>query len=85
MNTSKVMSRVDLSAFNAETDKICQDPIVVISHIGSLTSGHYIAYSKVGEEWYLNNDSREVYRVDSPFNHSSSFNETADIIVFKNT
>ena len=38
---SKVMDKVDISAFNQEVDMITEEPIIVISHGGSVHSGHY--------------------------------------------
>ena len=78
------MSKLDLSHYNAEIDKICKDPVAVISHRGSLTSGHYVVYTKVGSIWYLNDDSKRIVAVNSPFEQNRKLRETADIIVFEN-
>lgn len=43
-----------------------------------------MVYSKVGGQWYLNDDSKQLSRVSSPFDQNSIYMETADIIVFEN-
>ena len=84
MNQSKMMNKVDITSPHSEVDQFCQEPVVVISHGGSLASGHYVVYSKVGGQWYLNDDSKQLSRVSSPFDQNSIYRETADIIVFEN-
>ena len=84
-NQSKVMHKVNLSSFySAEVDRIVQVPVAVISHGGSLRSGHYVLYSQVDGVWYLNNDSKGLVASRSPFDQSSIHGETVNIIVFEN-
>jgi uncharacterized UBP type Zn finger protein len=40
MNQSKMMNKVDITSPHSEVDQFCQEPVVVISHGGSLASGH---------------------------------------------
>ena len=83
LNQSKSMQKVVLSPFMPIS--ISQDPIAVISHSGSMASGHYVLDSKIGSDWYLNNDSRNLTRCQfSPFDQCHLNRETADIIVFEN-
>ena len=84
-NRSKAMQKVDLSLHNSEVDPITQEPVAVISHAGSMASGHYVTYSKVNSDWYLNDDSKKLTRcLTSPFEQRHFVRETADIIVFEN-
>ena len=61
-NQSKAMQKLDLSPHLPEVDSISQEPVAVISHAGSMASGHYVLYSKVNGDWYLNDDSRNVFQ-----------------------
>ena len=84
-NQSKALQKVDFSPHLPEVDSISKEPIAVISHAGSVASGHYIVYSKIDGVWFLNDDSKRLIRCQfSPFDQSHLYRETADIIVFKN-
>ena len=79
------MNKVDLADHSPEVNGLTYNPVAVISHVGSMTSGHYIIYSKVNGHWYLNDDNKSMLRCQSsPFEQNYSENETADIIVFEN-
>ena len=84
MNQSKMMNKLDMTFYHPEVNYFCQEPIAVISHGGSLASGHYVVYTKVEGRWYLNNDSKQLSAASSPFNQNSIHGETADILVFEN-
>ena len=85
MNQQKSLRKIDLSAFHPDVDQITQEPVAVVSHAGSMASGHYISYSKINGEWFLNDDSKKLTRCQfSPFDQSHLSRETADIIVFEN-
>ena len=85
LNQEKSLQKIDLAAFHQDVDHITQEPVAVVSHAGSFASGHYILYSKVNGEWFLNNDSKTVTQCNfSPFDQTRLFRETADIIVFEN-
>ena len=83
-NQGKVMNKLDLSPHSEEINSITKEPVAVISHGGSVQSGHYIVYTKVGDIWYVNNDNQKVTATNSPFDQSNIAGETADIIVFQN-
>ena len=85
MNRQKTLRKIDLTSCNPDVDQITQEPVAVISHAGSMASGHYISYSKVNGDWFLNDDSMKVTRCHcSPFDQTRLYRETADIIVFEN-
>ena len=84
-NRSKLMQKIDLSPYLPEVGCITQEPISVISHGGSLESGHYIVYSNVTGVWYLNDDQKKtVPSMYSPFEQNNIYRETAVIIIFEN-
>ena len=84
-NRAKALNKVDLADHSPEVNGLSYNPVAVISHVGSMTSGHYIIYSKVNGHWYLNDDNKSMLRCQSsPFEQNYSENETADIIVFEN-
>ena len=79
------MNKVIVSDYDTDIDAMTQEPIVVISHIGTINSGHYVIYSKVGDRWYLNDDRKRIQPVDvSPFEQSTRAGETVNIVVFEN-
>ena len=61
-NQSKMMQKVDLVPFNSDVDELTRNPIAVISHAGSVGSGHYILYSKIDGDWYVNDDNKKLFR-----------------------
>ena len=57
---------LDLSPHLTHTGESCKYKIFGISnHSGSLYSGHYTAFSKIGDEWFCFNDSY-VYKTSAP-------------------
>ena len=85
MNQQKSLRKIDLSPFHPDVDQITQEPVAVVSHAGSMASGHYISYSKINGEWFLNDDTKKLTRCQfSPFDQTYLYSETADIIVFEN-
>ena len=85
LNQSKAMQKIDLSPHNPEVNAITQEPIVVVSHAGSMASGHYVLYSKVNGDWYLNDDNKRLFCCQfSSFDQTHLIRKTADIIVFEN-
>lgn len=85
-DNAKHLQKIDLSAYDPLVDNITQEPIVVVSHAGSLRSGHYFVYSRVNDEWHLNDDDKRILQCGpfSPFDHPYHEEETADIVVFEN-
>ena len=84
-NHSKALGKINLAADNPDVNDVSQEPVAVISHVGSMASGHYIMYSKVGGSWFLNDDRKTIIQCRfSPFDQQYLDNETADIILFKN-
>ena len=77
------MGKIDLAADYPDVNDVSQEPVAVISHVGSMASGHYILYSNVDGQWFLNDDSKTIIQCRfSPFDRQYLYNETADIIVF---
>ena len=61
--------------------------VSVICHRGSVNAGHFVSYHKVGNHWFLNDDSKTCSRMSSPFDPNKaaviSSNETVDMIFIK--
>ena len=84
-NNAKEMHKVIVSDCNRDIDAITQEPVVVLSHVGTINSGHYVIYSKVGDRWYLNDDRKRIQPVNvSPLEQSTRAGETVNIVVFEN-
>ena len=59
--------------------------ISVICHRGNVDRGHFVSYHKVGEDWFLNNDSRLISAAENPLNmNNDSENETIEVLFLKN-
>jgi ubiquitin carboxyl-terminal hydrolase 4/11 len=51
----KFPSRLKLPSIDGKTTKI-YELFAITKHMGSLNSGHYVAFVKRDNEWYLFND-----------------------------
>ena len=62
------------------------DMIGCISHTGNARGGHWTTYTFVNGQWYFNDDSNQIVRIQGhPFDEmSQSSLKTADFIVFEN-
>lgn len=63
----KVNVNVDFPLVDLEVNEFCDSPVeekyellAVTNHYGTLAGGHYTAYCKHGEDWYLCDDSTVV-------------------------
>ena len=64
------------------TSLVLGEVLSVISHRGDVNLGHYVSYHKIGDKWYLNDDSRRCQEVSDPM--LQSFNgETVEMLFFK--
>ena len=74
----KVKTR--LSSVTTQTN--IGDLICVINHIGSLSRGHFVAYTKLNNIWYRHDDSNPMtVSPDHPFNTRNT-EETSDLLVY---
>ena len=74
----KVKTR--LSSVTTQTN--IGDLICVINHIGSLSGGHFVAYTKLNNIWYRHDDSNPMtVSMDHPFNIRNT-EETSDLLVY---
>ena len=59
--------------------------VSVICHRGDVNQGHFVSYHKVGDQWYLNDDSRQCEATGNPMEGNRvSQSETVEILLFKN-
>ena len=57
--------------------------VSIVSHKGDVNSGHFVSYHRVGDTWFLNDDSRMVTMAEDPLNPQSD-TETVEILFFIN-
>ena len=82
----KLATRVTDTASGKWGDTYLGELVSVISHRGSINSGHFITYSKVtdgGGSWYLNDDCKRIKQTTHPLKNSKK-GETAELLIFKN-
>ena len=56
--------------------------VSVVCHRGDVNHGHFVSYHVVGQQWYLNDDSRRCAPSGNPLQQTVS-NETVDMLFFK--
>ena len=83
VNPVKLMNRLlvdidDQQSFNLG------ELVSVVCHRGDVNHGHFVSYHLVGQQWYLNDDSRRCIPVANPLEQTNSVNnETVDMLFFK--
>ena len=81
---NQVLTRLDDTRTQGIGDQYLGTLIGVVSHQGNPQGGHYIAYSRVNNQWHLNSDAAHVRQVGyHPFNPTNQ-NETVGLLVYKN-
>ena len=78
----KNLNDLDCRGDSSPGGQLLGDLIAVISHIGGPEGGHWVAYSKVSNGWFLNDDSQQVIP-SSPFNPSQGL-ETINMLCYQN-
>ena len=77
----KLRNRLELS----RSDKLL-DPgqlVSVLCHRGDINHGHFVSYHCVDDQWFLNDDSRQVIPTNSPVDHPNIRTETIELLLFK--
>ena len=80
------MNRLDLS---------CNDPgmtghqvlgelVSCVCHRGDVNQGHFVSYHKVGDVWFLNDDSRPCVVAENPLVQTRYSSQTIDLMFFAN-
>ena len=54
----------------------------VITHRGSINSGHYVSYHEVGGNWFMNDDNKRILQVSNPLAPSTKFSPSEVIEIF---
>ena len=57
--------------------------VSVVCHRGDVNRGHFVSYHKVGQQWFLNDDSRPCTSSPSPLDGNNDVSETVEILFFK--
>ena len=79
--SAKLMNRLELS----RNDQLI-DPgqlVSVVCHRGDINRGHFVSYHCVDDQWYLNDDSRQVVPANYPVDFPSTMTETIELLLFK--
>ena len=85
VNVPKCLTKVsDVSNPHVWGAPLVRELVAVVSHKGTINSGHWVCYSKVEEgTWYCNSDSARVKQTNHPLKQNRK-DETADLLIFKN-
>ena len=78
---AKLMTKLELT----RPDQLILDPgklVSVVCHRGDINRGHFVSYHSIGDQWFLNNDSRQCSPSGNPL-HSSIGSETVELLFFK--
>ena len=80
----KINTRVCATWSQRHGDKYLGELVSVITHKGSIHSGHWQTYTKTDSgTWYLNSDAHPVKQTSNPLN-SKRKDETSQFLIYKN-
>ena len=82
--TDRTRKHCNKLSHSADDRDLLGELIAVVSHRGNVDRGHFVSYHKVGQNWFLNNDSRPISQAENPLRINSE-NETVELLFFKNT
>ena len=77
----KLMNRLEMT----RNDQLI-DPgklVSVVCHRGDINRGHFVSYHCVDDQWFLNDDSRQVFPTNNPVENPSTRSETIELLLFK--
>ena len=82
----KVKTRVNDVRGHTLGDKFLGELVAVVTHKGDIGNGHWMTYSKIDTDgtWFVNSD-RLIPKQAAPPMRSSKQNETADLLVYRNS
>ena len=82
----KITTRVSDTWSQRLGDQLLGDLVSVITHKGSINTGHWQTYTKTDSGiWYLNSDSNKSLQSNHPLKTKNRSNETAEFLVYKNS
>ena len=84
--TQKRMNKLDLSVRspNLSGGNLLGELVSCVCHRGSVNRGHFISYQKVGNDWFLNDDSIHVHETQNPFEATLNETETVELLFYVN-
>ena len=82
----KKMNRLDLSCNdpNLTGHQVLGDLVSCVCHRGSVNHGHFVSYHKIGNQWFINDDSRPCQVSENPFVQTRHGSQTVELLFFSN-
>ena len=81
----KKMNKVEVSCNTPLTgNELLGELVSCICHRGNINHGHYVSYHKVGNTWFINNDSNPCTESENPLVQTRNRSETVDLLLFAN-
>ena len=82
----KKMNRLDLSCNdpNLTGHQVLGDLVSCVCHRGSVDHGHFVSYHKIGNQWFINDDSRPCQVSENPFVQTRHGSQTVELLFFSN-
>ena len=82
----KKMNRLDLSCNDPSMTghQVLGELVSCVCHRGDVNQGHFVSYHKVGDVWFLNDDSRPCVVAENPLVQTRYSSQTIDLMFFAN-
>ena len=82
----KRMNKVELLSNDSELvgSQALGELVSCVCHRGDVNHGHFVSYHKVGDVWYLNDDSQPCRASEDPLLQTRRRSETVDLLFFAN-
>ena len=80
-NTAKLLNKLQIQNGHQTLD--LGELVSVVCHRGDVNQGHFVSYHKVGQQWFLNDDSRKCSPSNNPLEQTNAVSETVDMLFFK--
>ena len=80
----KRMNKLMLSSQSRLGQELTRELVSVVCHRGDENRGHFVSYHKVGQQWFLNDDSRPCIPTENPLEQTVDDSETVELLFFKN-
>ena len=81
-NSSKLLNKLKVESAPDTLD--LGELVSVICHRGDVNQGHFVSYHNVGQQWFLNDDSRRCSASNNPLEQTNTVvNETVEMLFFK--
>ena len=82
----KKMNKVEVSCDTLLTgNQLLGELVSCVCHRGNINHGHFVSYHKVGNAWFINDDSNPCIESESPIvQQTRNRSETVELLVFAN-